>query len=127
LVHTDARLTYENNKNKSQSYEKLAHYQEQKDTFKNELVQTCALGCTMLMNRKLNDMAAPVAANARAHDAWVELIATSVGYKGHVKEQMIDYRQHEHNAAGGLVNNTVTKRMERALSVINLQFMQGAR
>lgn len=64
------------------------------------LVQNIVSGCTVMVNRKLIDMAGTKPANAVMHDWWLALIAAACGQIGFVPEPTILYRQHANNAVG---------------------------
>ena len=59
-----------------------------------------APGCTMIMNRKLLELACPVPAYAAMHDWWLILVASTFGQVAHLDQATILYRQHENNQVG---------------------------
>ncbi len=59
-----------------------------------------APGCTMIMNRKLLDLAMPVPVEASMHDWWFLLVASTFGQVAHIEQPTMLYRQHENNQVG---------------------------
>jgi hypothetical protein len=64
------------------------------------LVQNCATGCTVMINRALADRALPIPAAAMMHDWWLALVAACFGCIGYVAEPTALYRQHGANDTG---------------------------
>ncbi len=64
------------------------------------LVQNCATGCTVMINRALRDLALPIPPGAMMHDWWLALVAAAFGRIGHVPEPTVLYRQHGANDTG---------------------------
>ena len=63
-------------------------------------IENVATGCTVLINRKLRDMALPVPPAAIMHDWWLALVAAAFGSIGHLPEKTVLYRQHGLNEVG---------------------------
>jgi len=57
-------------------------------------------GCTMMVNRALLAMAAPIPPEALMHDYWLALVATAFGHTGVLREPTLYYRQHGRNELG---------------------------
>lgn len=64
-----------------------------------------APGCTMMLNRRLLEMAAPVPDGAVMHDWWLMLVAGVFGHIGHVGQATMYYRQHDNNQIGASVSS----------------------
>ena len=64
------------------------------------LVQNCATGCTVMINRALADRALPIPEAAMMHDWWLALVAACFGRIGYVDEATVLYRQHGANDTG---------------------------
>ena len=64
------------------------------------LVQNFVTGCTVMVNRKLLDMALPFPKYIVMHDWWLALVAAACGHIGFLHEATIYYRQHSHNSVG---------------------------
>jgi glycosyltransferase involved in cell wall biosynthesis len=64
------------------------------------LVQNFATGCTVMVNRALAALAAPVPAEAIMHDWWLALVATAFGKAALLRRPTVLYRQHGRNDIG---------------------------
>jgi len=64
------------------------------------LAQNFVSGCTMMVNRKLLDIALPIPEDALMHDWWLALCATVFGHMGYIDEPLVKYRQHGGNEVG---------------------------
>ena len=101
LVHTDMKVADGNLRVVADS---LWRYQKS-DPVRGEalnrlLVQNCATGCSMMINRALCDLALPIPAEAMMHDWWLVLVAAAFGTIGHCAEPTLLYRQHGANDVG---------------------------
>jgi len=79
-------------------YQGIHH--EDKQALQVLLVQNFSTGCTMLVNRKLLDIALPVPEEALMHDWWLALCAAVFGSIGFIDEPLLKYRQHGNNEVG---------------------------
>lgn len=66
----------------------------------NLLVQNFVTGCTLMVNRKLLELAYPVPEAALMHDWWLALCAAVFGCIAFVDQPLIRYRQHANNQVG---------------------------
>lgn len=57
-------------------------------------------GCTILMNRKLLDLALPIPQQAFMHDWWLALMASYHGKVELIDKPLMQYRQHNANVIG---------------------------
>jgi len=64
------------------------------------LVQNFVTGCTVLVNRKLLDIALPIPKEALMHDWWLALCAASCGRVEYIDRPLVKYRQHGFNEVG---------------------------
>lgn len=64
------------------------------------LVINVATGCTVMINKKLREMAIPFPDDVLMHDWWVGLLSVTLGENDRVDEPTMYYRQHETNVAG---------------------------
>jgi len=64
------------------------------------LAQNFITGCTVMVNRKLLDIALPVPEEALMHDWWLALCAAVFGHIGYIDEPLVKYRQHGGNVVG---------------------------
>jgi len=75
------------------------HHEEQQP-LKVLLAQNFVTGCTVLVNRKLLDIALPIPDVALMHDWWLALCAAVFGHIGYIDKPLLKYRQHDANAVG---------------------------
>ena len=75
--------------------------------FKNVLSQNTVPGCSVIMNRRLLDVALPIPAYAQMHDWWLLLVSVILGKVGSCPEKTMLYRRHSRAATysetGGIV------------------------
>jgi len=64
------------------------------------LTQNFVTGCTVLVNRRLLDIALPMPDSALMHDWWLALCAAVFGHIGYIDEPLVKYRQHGGNEVG---------------------------
>jgi len=101
LIHTDLMVVDENLKVISDSFwDYQGLHPDRGSNLKDLMVQNVVTGCTMMVNRKLLDIAAPIPNSARMHDWWLALIACTFGEIYFLQEQTILYRQHDNNDVG---------------------------
>ena len=102
LVHTDLKVVDKQLKVISESFmhaQKL-HNEDSKQALKTLLVQNYVTGCTVIINRKLKELALPFPAGILMHDWWLALLAAAEGMIVFSAERTILYRQHGKNAVG---------------------------
>jgi len=68
--------------------------------FQRLLIENVANGCTVIINKKLKDMASPIPPEAIMHDWWLALVAASFGKIDYLHDQTVLYRQHSRNEVG---------------------------
>lgn len=74
------------------------------------------LGCTMMVNRALADLAQPIPAAAGSHDTWLGRLAWYAGAVDYVDQTLLLYRVHPTNASGASGRShfrTMLKRLRR--------------
>lgn len=125
MVHTDSRLVRGNGSDIGISNIHARRLKPESMTFKNDLVQCATQGCTIMMNRKLLDIATPIPDEARMHDMWVGLIASGLGKKGYIAEPTMDYRQHESNVLAGTSRKSLATIADRLQHVMDAFFLQA--
>jgi len=64
------------------------------------LPQNFVTGCTILVNRKLLDIALPLPEEVLMHDWWLALCAAVFGHTGYINKPLVKYRQHGSNEVG---------------------------
>lgn len=103
LVHTDLSVVDEHLCVIHDSYRSYTRLDPHKGIAWNRLLtQNAVTGCTILANRPLVALAAPIPEAAVMHDWWLALVATAFGAIGYVAEPTILYRQHQSNSLGAM-------------------------
>ncbi len=101
LVHTDMRVTDARLRVLSDSLWRFQKSDPGSGSALNRLLlQNCATGCSMMINRTLRDLALPIPRQAMMHDWWLALVAAAFGGIGHLPESTLLYRQHGENDTG---------------------------
>lgn len=83
-------------------------------TFPRLLVQGCASGCTMLLNRALYTRLGAYDSRILMHDWWALLVAASLGRVAYLPRELVLYRQHGANAVGYTGRRTLAYWLRRA-------------
>ena len=102
LVHTDVRVVDTNLREISPSFFDYAHLGRRRYQPKAILLQNIVTGCTMMMNRKLANLAT-ITVNVDSivmHDHWLALIAAFFGKIAFIDTPTMLYRQHGDNSCG---------------------------
>lgn len=81
--------------------------------FAHLLAQNPAYGCTMMLNKKLADVAGNIPPEAENHDYWVALAASALGKIFYLNKSTIFYRQHNNNISTNYDNDSLVKRLKR--------------
>ncbi|PID48145.1 MAG: glycosyl transferase family 2 [Proteobacteria bacterium] len=100
LIHTDLHVTDENLNIIDSSFWHYEHINPNKNSLGNLLMQNTVTGCTMMINRKLAQLALPIPDECMMHDWWIALVTSAFGKIAYVNEQTIFYRQHSDNDTG---------------------------
>lgn len=100
LVHSDLHLVNEKLEILYPSVLEYIGRNPKKRKLNHLLVTNIVAGCSILINRKLLEIAVPFPTGILAHDGWLTLLASAVGNIGFIKDPLVDYRQHESNKAG---------------------------
>lgn len=61
-------------------------------------------GSTILINKKMIDIALPFSKNVKLHDRYLHLLAEFFGERIFINESLMKYRQHSHNEIGAKKN-----------------------
>jgi glycosyltransferase involved in cell wall biosynthesis len=100
LVHSDLTVVEKNLTEIASSFWQYAHLDPIHVTLNRLLAQNIVTGCTMLMNRRLVNLACPIPEKAIMHDWWIALVAACFGHIDYVKQPTLLYRQHGLNDTG---------------------------
>jgi rhamnosyltransferase len=101
LVHSDMEVVDDSLAAISSSFMSYQGiYHQVVDPLNVLLVQNFVTGCTMVMNRKLLEIAYPIPNQALMHDWWIALCASIFGCIEFVDQPLIKYRQHSNNQVG---------------------------
>ena len=100
LIHTDLKVVDSNLNVLSNSYWSYQGIDPQYDTLNRLLVQNIITGCTVMINRKLGDIALPIPNEVIMHDWWLGLVASVFGQIHSIDIPTILYRQHDNNDTG---------------------------
>jgi len=101
LVHSDMAVVHATLAQAAPSFMAyLSIHHEQQEPLKVLLAQNFATGCTVLVNRRLLEIALPMPEDALMHDWWLALCAAVFGHIGYIDAPLLKYRQHGGNEIG---------------------------
>jgi glycosyltransferase involved in cell wall biosynthesis len=101
LVHTDLGIVDHALRSIAPSFWRYQHIRPSLGENLNRLLtQNVVTGCTVMINRPLARLAAPIPMEAIMHDWWLALVATLFGRVVYLDEPTISYRQHDDNVIG---------------------------
>ena len=100
LVHTDLTVIDEYENTLADSFWQYQHIDPYRDSVNFLIFQNVVTGCTVMINRKLADLALPMPKDIIMHDWWMALVASVFGKIGIVHGQKVLYRQHSTNDTG---------------------------
>ena len=101
LLHSDLQVVDENLTlihSSFMGFQNIRH--EWHDPLKVLVVQNFVTGCTLIMNRRLAEIALPIPNEALMHDWWLALCAAAFGKIFYVSDALVCYRQHGSNKIG---------------------------
>ncbi|HMU98788.1 MAG TPA: glycosyltransferase family 2 protein [Chitinophagales bacterium] len=133
FVYSDMQIINEEDQFTYPSFWKLASLSPKYFTFNRLLMQSIPHGCTILMNKRLKEIAFPIPQNAILHDHWLSLVTVNFGITMPILEPLILLRNHGANLTQKKTNNF--KRLQRFyknfgtndeyLKHLNLRIEQG--
>ncbi len=101
MIYTDLKIADENLAHIADSvwkYQKLNPHNGSR--LNRLLLQNIPTGCTMMINRRLREIAAPIPDEAAMHDWWISLVTAAFGKSFFISEPTAIYRQHKSNVVG---------------------------
>jgi len=100
LIHTDLEVVDENLNNMDTSMWHYEYLNPELNSFNRLLMQNTITGCTVMVNKRLAQLALPIPNEVIMHDWWLGLVASKFGRIGYLDEATIKYRQHNSNSIG---------------------------
>lgn len=90
------------------------------------LSQNYVYGCTMLINKNLLDISAPIPITAENHDYWIALTASvNNAHIGYINEPLLLYRQHFRNVSGSFTDALLLNRIKRLLNKKEIRLVRN--
>jgi glycosyltransferase involved in cell wall biosynthesis len=108
LIHTDLEVVDAGLNTIDNSFWNFEQINPNMNEFNKLLVQNTITGCTVMINRKLAELAMPIPNGAIMHDWWLGLVASKFGKIDFIDEALIKYRQHGDNSIGAKGFNTLS-------------------
>jgi glycosyltransferase involved in cell wall biosynthesis len=99
LVHSDARVVDEQEREISRSYSSYSVKRTRHRNFHRLLITNTVTGCTAMIRRSLLERAIPFP-ELLPHDQWLGLLAADGEGIAYLPEPLVNYRKHEKNALG---------------------------
>jgi len=100
LVYADLEVVDENLQTIDKSFWHFEQINPNMNEFNRLLMQNTITGCTVMINRKLAQLAMSIPDGTIMHDWWLGLVASQFGKIDYVDEALIKYRQHTQNSTG---------------------------
>ncbi len=101
LVYSDMKIADREVRTIADSYwDYQAFNPESGKVLSRMLVSNVIIGCTVMINRTLRDMAVPLPPETLMHDWWAGLVSVALGKNDFIKEPTVLYRQHGSNVVG---------------------------
>lgn len=104
------------------SFHGSSHLNPEKTDLPHLLMENKLIGCTMIINRAMQEKLRYIPKGIRMHDWWIGLIGAGLGKVAYLPEATLLYRQHEKNVVGsksffGYVKNRLSslKKQKKAL------------
>lgn len=130
LVYSDA-MNFDSDTGKELGYfHKNSHLNTKKVDTPHLFMENKCIGCTTMVNRKMQSYLEELPEEIRVHDWWLALISSHFGKIEYLAEPTLLYRQHSGNMIGGdTYGNYVKERLskvEKQRYVLQQTYRQGA-
>ncbi len=130
LVHTDLEIVDRELNTISDSMFDFQNLNKHYVSINQLLVQNNVTGCTVMINKKLKELAEPIPTERiTMHDWWLALVAAAFGRIEFVDEATIKYRQHGNNDVGAKKYTEQiikkTKAIDKMYDVVSDNFVQA--
>jgi glycosyltransferase involved in cell wall biosynthesis len=102
LVHTDSKVIGSDGREIYPSYREYSAFEPTAGSLSHTLSQKQVIGCTVMLNRALVNLAFPIPSEAYMHDHWINLVASAFGKVGWVPDATVSYRQHGESWSGAV-------------------------
>ncbi len=100
LIHTDLQVVDEKLNILDNSFMNYQNIEAKKNKLNDLLLQNIITGCTIMINRKLAELALPIPNDCMMHDWWLGLVSSQFGKIDYINESTLKYRQHSSNSIG---------------------------
>ena len=101
LVFADAMNYNSDTGEKMGRFHENSHLDVKKVDTAHLFMENKCIGCTIMLNRKIQSYLTELPSEIRVHDWWLALICSHFGRISYVDEPMLLYRQHGGNMIGG--------------------------
>lgn len=102
LVCSDVEVVDKHKNQISKSFRRMNHYSIKKLDFAHLVMENKVQGCTIMINRVLAQKIHELPKAISMHDAWLGLIAVTMGKIDYIDEPTMAYRQHTSNEKGSI-------------------------
>ena len=116
LVHTDLRVVDSEKNTLAESFVRLHKLNALPESRAGLMFKNSVTGCTVMINRRLRELAGELPESCTMHDHYLAEIALALGRLGFVDRAIILYRQHSGNVCGSHKKSVVQK-IKRILSI----------
>ena len=117
LVHTDLAVVDAKMNPLCPSFWRSMTIDPRRKALREILLECNSVGCTMMANRALYELARPIPPTAMLHDHWFALVASAFGVFEYMPEPTVLYRRHEGNASVQRFN-TLVSALQRGLEIL---------
>lgn len=97
LVYSDLKLVDDKLMLISPSFMANLNIRPEKESLKSLLFGNFITGCTIMLNPAMRLHFLRIPSDAHMHDAWLAMVAFTLGDHAYIPLQLIQYRQHGHN------------------------------